>query len=330
LYEQWASISDQEHCSVGTSSSNIPDSRISLVGDSRFAKGVAIHYHMNEGDKSCFSGRSELAMGTKFGETWPDMITRGSEGWYAFQVLFPATYPLNSETDSNGGVMQFHNYGGSGGGVPYGISAGRVCDGGAGKGTPHEGGPELGWLHAWVWSESEKHYKEFCLGKEIHANTVYNIVIHTRFTEESNGFCEVFLNGTRMMNYTGPFGLAGGVRSILRSGLYPDTARSESHAMDLYEAGWTLASTKEAAEANAFGPGLIQTPTPTPTPIEETLPHKHPKHAATVIAASRHQTAAMKLRAHRSMRHRSRTVRRRHYARHHHSRRHQRSHKTRR
>ena len=321
-------MSDQEHCSVSTSSSNIPDSRISLIGDSRFAKGVAIHYHMNEGDKACYSGRSELAMGTKFGTTWPDMITRGNEGWYAFQVLFPTTYPLNAANISDGGVMQFHGYGGTGN-VPFGISAGRVCDGAGGSGTPHAGGPELGYLHAWVKAGSPE-VKTYCLSKEIHANTVYDVVIHARFTEESNGFCEVFLNGTRMMDYTGSFGFVPTANSILRSGLYPGTNRSESPAMDLYEAGWTLASTQEAAEANAFGPGLIPTPTPTPTPTEETLPHKHPKRTATVIAASRHGTAAMLLRAHKNKRHRSRTVRRRHYVRHHHARGHQRSHRPRR
>jgi hypothetical protein len=250
LFEQWASISDQEHCSVETSSSNIPDSRITLGADSRFAKGVAIHYHMNAGDTNCFAGRSELFMTPKFGNEWPYMITRGHEGWYAFQVLFPTTYPLNSAYVADGGVMQFHGYGGEGK-VPFGISAGRNCSGAEGPGTPHEGGPELGWIKAWVRVNASE-YRQFCLSKEIHANSVYNVVIHARFSEESDGFVEVFLNGSKAMSFTGPFGFVPTANSILHSGLYPDTGRSESPAMDIYEGGWTLASTREAAEAGAF------------------------------------------------------------------------------
>jgi hypothetical protein len=55
------------------------------------------------------------------------------------------------------------------------------------------------------------------------------------------------------MDFTGAFGLVPEANSILRSGLYPDSSRSESSAMDVYEAGWTLAATREAAEASAFG-----------------------------------------------------------------------------
>jgi hypothetical protein len=247
LYEQWSSISDQENCSAETGASNLPDSRIALVSDARFAHGISIHYHTNEGDKACFFGRSELAMGPKFTgtEAWPDTITRGHEGWYAFQALYPSDYPLNSPTAADAGTMQFHGYGGSGG-VPFGISAGRTCDASEGPGTPHEGGPELGYLKAWVQGTV------YCLSKEIHANTVYNFVIHARFTEESNGFCEVFLNGTRVLDFAGPFGFVPTANTILRSGLYLDTSRSESPPMDLYEGGWALASTREAAEAGAF------------------------------------------------------------------------------
>jgi hypothetical protein len=252
LYEQWASISDQEHCSVDTSPSTVPDSRITVGADARFAKGVAIHYHMNAGDRSCFAGRSELFMGPKFaGDAWPYMILRGHEGWYAFQVLYPSDYPLNSATIANGGTMQFHGFGGSST-VPFGITAGRLCEGGEGPGTPHEGGPELGYLKAWINAASPE-TKRYCLSKEIHANTVYDILIHLRFAEGSDGFCEVFLNGTRVMDYTGAFGFVPEVNSILRTGLYPDTSRGEAAAMDLYEAGWTLAATREAAEASAFG-----------------------------------------------------------------------------
>ncbi|HWW90925.1 MAG TPA: heparin lyase I family protein [Solirubrobacteraceae bacterium] len=251
MFEQWASISDQENCAVDTGSSNIPDSRITLGPDLRFAKGVAIHYHMNPGDTSCFSGRSELAMGPKFaGETWPYMITRGHEGWYAFQVLFPSTYPLNSATVADGGVMQFHGYGGSGN-VPFGISAGRLCHQGEGPGTPHPGGPELGYIKAWIKAASPEE-KSYCLSEEVHANTVYDILIHARFAEDPSGFVEVFFDGARVMDFTGSFGFVPSANSILRSGLYPDTSRSESPAIDLYEGGWTLASTREAAEAGAF------------------------------------------------------------------------------
>jgi hypothetical protein len=252
LYEQWASISDQEHCSVDTGPGTVPDSRITIAADARFANGVAIHYHMNAGDHSCFAGRSEVFMGPKFaGDAWPYMILRGNEGWYAFQVLYPSDYPLNSATVADGGTMQFHGYGGSST-VPFGITAGRSCEGGQGPGTPHEGGPELGYLKAWIKAGSPE-VRRYCLSREIHANTVYDILIHVRFSDGSDGFCEVFLNGSRVMDFTGGFGFVAGVNSILRSGLYPDTARSESPAMDLYEAGWTLAATREAAEASAFG-----------------------------------------------------------------------------
>jgi Polysaccharide lyase len=305
LYEQWASISDQEHCSVETGASNLPDSRITLVTDSRFAKGVAIHYHMNPGDKSCFSGRSELVMTSKFGESWPYMITRGHEGWYAFQVLFPTTYPLNQEKVADGGVMQVHNYGGSGN-VPFGISAGRLCEKGQGPGKPHEGGPELGYIKAWIKAASPE-AKAYCLSKEIHASTIYNILIHAKFTEESSGFVEIFLNGTKVMDYTGSFGFVATANSILRSGLYPDTSRTESPVMDLYEGGWTLASTREAAEANSFG--TSQGPTSVP---------QRPPTAANGSAGVTH-----------SNRHcRSRTMRR--HARKHHARRCERSHRRRR
>jgi hypothetical protein len=261
LYEQWASMSNQQNCSTDTSPSNIPDSRITVVNDPRFAKGVAIRFHMNAGDRSCFSGRSELSMGPKFaGDAWPYMILRGHEGWYAFQVLYPSDYPLNSATIASGGTMQFHGYGGSSA-VPFGITAGRLCEAGEGPGTPHEGGPELGYLKAWIKAASPE-AKRYCLSKEIHANTVYDILIHARFSEGSDGFCEVFLDGTRVMDFTGAFGFVPEANSILRSGLYPDTSRSESAAMDLYEAGWTLAATREAAEASAFGLPAKKNPSP--------------------------------------------------------------------
>jgi hypothetical protein len=327
LSEQWASISDQEHCSVNTSSSSLPDSRITVGSDSRFARGVAVRYHMNTGDKSCFSGRSELAMGTKFGHSWPYMIQRGHEGWYAFQVLFPSTYPLNSATVADGGVMQFHGYGGSGG-VPFGISAGRLCHQGEGPGAPHPGGPELGYIKAWIKAASPEE-KNYCLSEEVHANTVYEIVIHARFAEDPSGFVEVFWNGTKKMEYKGTFGFVPEANSILRSGLYPDTSRSESPAMDLYEGGWTLASTREAAEAAAFGTLQEPPPTPTPTepPTEETGYKRHVKgQAAAAIPTSPSQTAAVQVRVHRNDHRRSRTVQRGHYTSQHHAKRHERSH----
>jgi hypothetical protein len=270
LYEQWASISDQQNCSTDTSPSNIPDSRITVVNDPRFAKGVAIRFHMNAGDSSCFSGRSELVMGPKFaGDAWPYMILRGHEGWYAFQVLYPSDYPLNSATIADGGTMQFHGYGGSGN-VPFGITAGRLCEGGEGPGTPHGGGSELGYLKAWIKAASPE-AKRYCLSKAIHANTVYDILIHARFSEGSDGFCEVFLDGTRVLDFTGAFGFVPQVNSILRSGLYPDTSRSESPVMDLYEAGWTLAATREAAEASAFGLLAKKNPSPISLPTKATI-----------------------------------------------------------
>jgi Polysaccharide lyase len=252
LYEQWASMADQEHCAEETGASNLPDSRISLVGDARFAKGVAIHYHMNAGDTGCFSGRSELIGGARISSP-PNLISAGDEGWYAFQILFPTTYPLNSAVISDGGVMQFHGYGGSGG-VPFGISCGRVEGAGSGAGTPHPGGSELGYLHSWrTTSTSGTPYENHLLSTEIHANTVYDILIHARFSRESDGFLEIFLDGTNVQTYHGQFGLlANAEHSIIHSGLYPGTQRSETPPMDLYEGGWTLASTREAAEAGAF------------------------------------------------------------------------------
>ena len=309
LYEQWASMSDQEHCSVETSATNLPDSRITIASDARFARGLAIHYHTNAGDKSCFSGRSELVMGAKFGESWPYIITRGHEGWYAFQVLFPSTYPLNQEKVADGGVMQVHGDGGSGN-VPFGISAGRLCEKGQGPGKPHEGGPELGYMKAWIKAASPE-AKAYCLSQAIHASTVYNILIHARFTEESSGFVEIFLNGTKVMEYRGSFGFVPTASSILRSGLYPDTSRTESPAMDLYEGGWTLAGTQEAAEANAFGTshGPTSLAQKAPTPANGSAGVSHPRrHCRPAATPRRHAGRHHATRCRRSHRRRRRAA----------------------
>jgi hypothetical protein len=143
-------------------------------------------------------------------------LNHGHEGWYAFQVLYPSDYPLNSATIADGGTMQFHGYGGSGN-VPFGITAGRLCEGGEGPGTPHGGGSELGYLKAWIKAASPE-AKRYCLSKEIHANTVYDILIHARFSEGSDGFCEVFLDGTRVLDFTGAFGFVPQVNSIFTVG----------------------------------------------------------------------------------------------------------------
>jgi hypothetical protein len=262
---EWKSVTEHPYCNARTSEANILSNGERLAfttnpEESHLPTEASIHFHMAEGDYQCGGngggkqGRSELTWGSKFGFGWPHFILPGHEGWFAFQVQFPKTYPLNSKTVADGGVMQFHGYGGTGG-VPFGISVGRECTEGSGEGPPHEGGPEVGYMVDWFFATSSNPHKHVnCDSKKIEAGAVYDILIHAKFTEESdsNGFEHTYLNGVQVDEYHGPFGLNTANESTLNAGLYPDNNRTEKPPMDLYEAGWTLATTRGTAEANAF------------------------------------------------------------------------------
>jgi hypothetical protein len=232
------------------------DDRIQLIQDAQL--GPAVNFSML-GTDSCYSGRTELQQGNPppSGSKVDRRFHVGDDVWIGFRAVFPLDYPLNSSLISDGGLMQIHVAGS--GKSPYGMSVGRGSGSPAccnGPGSPHPGGPELGYLEAAI--ESGGTFTAYDIYKSIHAGTVYRFLTHYKAAEDSSGLVEQYL-GEGTATPTLVFARTG-FQSFYKGpdfatlGLYPDTARGVGVGpMNLLVGGYTVATTREAAEASAFG-----------------------------------------------------------------------------
>jgi hypothetical protein len=247
LYQQWPEVSDQEHCAEVSSGANLPDSRIKvedtgLAGES--SKGKAIKLTLRATDTGCYLGRTELGTGnpTKQGKQgFPWTFNVGDEVWIAMEAAWPQGAP--------GGLFQLHEYGGPGS-PPFG--------GGPG-GNLHLPLLPAPWeFHLQNNSEPGGLVTPFIAGSElVQPNTWYRVVFHAVFQLSNTGLLEIYSGpksaGTPRLQY------ANHAASLLKSGYTPTHIRVGNYLgvtptaeSVLYLAGFTVATTREAAEANAF------------------------------------------------------------------------------
>jgi hypothetical protein len=189
------------------------------------------------------------------------------EFWMADEFLLPGganpcegnawgNYPMNCGNDNGGGLFQFHGYGGCCG-VPYGMGVARDAEGSA-NGTIHPPAPNgernYGYLISYRLPPTPgAEYK--AVSTEVWRNVVHKLVLHFIFSTGSNGLVQAWLDGKAVYEYSGPFGYMNDPTNnptFLRVGLYPDRNRTVAEAYDVYEK-LTWATTREAAEASAFG-----------------------------------------------------------------------------
>jgi hypothetical protein len=247
LDEQWSEVSDQEHCAEVSSAANLPDSRIKVV-DSGLAgessKGKAIKLTLRATDSGCYMGRTELGTGnpTKEGKRgFPWTFDVGDEVWIAMEAAWPQGAP--------GGLFQLHEYGGPGS-PPFG--------GGPG-GNLHLSLLPAPWeFHLQNNSEPGGLVTPFIAGSElVQPNTWYRIVFHAIFQLSNTGLLEIYSGpksaGRPTLQY------ANHAASLLKSGYTPTHIRvgdylgvTPTAESVLYLAGFTVATSRAAAEANAF------------------------------------------------------------------------------
>jgi hypothetical protein len=247
LYWQWPSIADQDHCAEEASKGNLPDDRITLDGTgfgATSSQGRAIRLQFRAGDGGCYGGRTELATGdpTATGRSgFPWTFNRGDEAWIALEAAWPVgSHPA--------GMIQFHERNGPG--VP-----------------PFGGGPQpasrnsrkLGRFrfHLQKNSEPDGPFREFSVGpRSVAANTWYKLVFHAKFEEDSSGFLYIYLSAGKAKP---KLVYANRACSLLKTGFTPTHLRignflgvPAKYESVSYMAGFTVATTQAAAEANAF------------------------------------------------------------------------------
>jgi hypothetical protein len=244
LYEQWSEVSDQEHCALVSSSSNLPDSRIFLVNDARFSKGNAVKFVLRSTDSGCYTGRTELGTGnpTKSGRTtFPWVFNAGDEAWFAMEAAYPANLPP-------GGLIQLHEAGGPGS-PPFGFGPG---------GNTHPSTLPARWEgHIQQNNVGGGPVTNLTFGEPVQSDTVYRIVMHAKFELTQTGFVEVFIGpksaGAPTLVYSNH------ATSLLKSGYLPTHVRVGNYIglapkgeSILYLGGFSVATTRAAAEAAAF------------------------------------------------------------------------------
>jgi hypothetical protein len=247
LYKQWPSIADQDHCVEVASARNLPDSRITLDTTgfgATSSQGRAIRLQLRAGDGGCFSGRTELGTGapTAPGRSgFPWTFNRGDEAWIALEAAWP-------EGSHPAGMIQFHEKYGPG--VPP--------FGGAPQPGPRNS-RKLGQFRFHLQENSEPGgpFREFGVGPRwVAVSTWYKLIFHAKFEEDSSGFLYIYLargKAKPKLVYRNP------ACSLLKTGFTPTHIRIGNYiGMPLkyesvsYIAGFTVATTRSAAEANAF------------------------------------------------------------------------------
>jgi Polysaccharide lyase len=246
LEQEWAGLSTIGHC-ADIAYPGMTDSRISRVSSPVAQGNYAYEMSLQDGDE-CYSERAELGQGNP---TRSDMLDRlfyeGDERWISFQVQLGDLFPLNPGTWQL--VMQLKQLGSRG--SP--IMALEVQDN--------------QWQLARTTHEPHNQYppgfqSSFPLGAS-RTGIWTKMTWHVKFSLDSNvGFLEIY----------GDLGDGQGMRQLLprqemstmkidetthqtipshaRIGIYRDTSIAGN--VSVYFDGYTVATTREAAEANAF------------------------------------------------------------------------------
>jgi hypothetical protein len=234
LDQQWAEVSDQEHCGPGHDA----EQRARYADHGRL--GLALRERQSD-PLPHESRRRLLQRPLGVGARQPDQerrqLTRcgnparkcGSRG----RPLFPSTYPWST----GGSMIQFHERAGAGS-PPFGIGS---FNGGIGIYRKNILGAGTG-----------SAITRQVIAPKADPSKVYRFTLHAKFSEGSDGFVTVYLDGstTPAYDYKGQFGFTTGYHPThLRAGLYPGAT---STPMDIFIGGMTWATTRAAAEANAF------------------------------------------------------------------------------
>jgi len=290
LDQQWASMSDINSCGVPTSTSNVPDNLIRIENGTTLAAagvpappaaaGVAIHFTLQPnpvGGAGCYSGRTELNQGnpTKSGEPANHQFNPGDNVWIALDSYFPNSYPLNDSYIPWAGNTQVHQKGGCNT-PPFGLGIGRNPLSGN-PGTPNPA-PDYGHVSLYYnngptdcpvdqsaekyWNPGGNNNGQCAMGcTSLYHNQWYKAELHVDFELPPNkGSVDVYFDfnqgkGMQKQFSTGPIYTlySNAYPSFSTIGLLHDTGQTVPSQQDLYIAGYTVATSQAAAEANAFG-----------------------------------------------------------------------------
>lgn len=242
LSSQWAAVSDQANCAQVSSEANTNTPELRPVSDLRFAKVIGVAFHIN-GGTPCFSGRDELAQGNPYSTSKTDRrFYPGHTYDFAWQAIFPAAYPFDGS--GGGGLVQVHRtYNGK---SPFGLGVGKGSEPGVGK------------LILYVDEGPAGPFTETPIGT-IRAETAYSFAVEYDAQATATGSFRVYESEApsppvlvaersglptilpdQSGSPTGP--------NFLTAGLYPGNVNNQ----ELRMAGFTVASTLAAAEANAL------------------------------------------------------------------------------
>ena len=256
--DEWASVADQVHCAVPLYRELLPDGRVRLetsgIGATS-ARGRAYRFFMPAGDRTCYGGRSELAMGNPTRPGFPTWKA-GKEVWIALEVRFGNNYPLTRSVSDGGGVLQLHERGGPGS-PPLGIHAGSD------PAFSGHVGPNPGYV--WVAHKTDSvagnhgAYEWTDIAEGVKPGIWYRLLLHVKFSLDSSGFIFAYWGtaseGAPTLKYSRPkavLGVAGHQPTHLRIGDYPDQRPTVRVEQEEWISGTIIATSREAAEAAAF------------------------------------------------------------------------------
>jgi hypothetical protein len=245
LGDEWASLATVQHCTSATNS-GMTDSRITRTPAVRAQGDSAYRVELRDNDICYANERSELGQGNPT-RTMPDGVDRlfreNQERWMSWQMRLEPGFPVNTSAWYD--VIQWKQLGSLGSPV-LALEVG-----------------EGNWQMMQTSSDpARQNWRETDLGSAVTGRWV-KFTIHVKFSPNSSvGFVELFgdLADGRGMRELAPLRHAstmkvdGGktVNSQLRIGLYRDKAISGTNVA--YYDGWTIATTRAAAEAGAFSP----------------------------------------------------------------------------
>jgi hypothetical protein len=256
--EEWASVADQVNCATPLHSEILPDGRVSLEKSgiaATSARGRAYRFFVPAGDRTCYSGRSELAMSNPTRTGFPTWKA-GREAWIALEVLFGKNYPLARSVSDGGSVLQLHEFAGPGS-PPLAV--------GAGSDPAFSGrvGPNPGYVFVAHKKDSipgnHGAYEWTDIAEGVKPGIWYRLLLHVKFSLDSSGFIFGYWGkaseGAPTLKYQRPnavLGVTGFEPTHLRIGDYPDQRPIQRVAQEEWISGTTIATSREAAEAGAF------------------------------------------------------------------------------
>jgi hypothetical protein len=251
LDTQWASmaagVSGGPWCGHNTSPTNIPNARFGFGPMSLMPKGTALHDWLLPGD-NCYAtlGRTEIqtANPEKPGFT-KGLYRNGDDIWVAFGFVYDSNVPVHDHAvcpRNAGTIFQLHDHGGVGASV-------------AALALGSNGGEHVG-LTLWGDYFSSRFFTPSA--GELKPLTLYRLVLHVLLQEASTGVIEVFagvgsetpalyekLTAVKTVN-------PAGSPEHIQLGLYRDTLCKGTPEQDWWDGGFTIATSRAAAEAAAF------------------------------------------------------------------------------